>query len=63
MVSILLKPNCPEKFCTFEPFKDIQEQLILEMFVSTLHCKTMYCYQRILPTIFITSETEGNRDQ
>ena len=33
--------------CTFEPFKVIQEKLILEMLVSILHCKTMYCYQRI----------------
>ena len=29
--------------CTFEPIKVIQEELILEMLLSILHCKTMYC--------------------
>ena len=36
-----------EESCTFEPFKVIQEKLILEMLVSILHCNTMHCYQRI----------------
>ena len=31
--------------CTFEQSKDIQEVQ------SILHCKTMYCYQKILPSI------------
>ena len=48
---------------TFEPFKVIQEKLILELLVSILHCKTMYCYQKILPSKFITSETERYWDQ
>ena len=43
-----LKPHCPEKTCTFEPFKVIQEKRILEMLVSILRCKTMYCYQGII---------------
>ena len=30
---------------------------------STLHCKTMYCYQKDLPSTFITSETEENWGQ
>ena len=42
--------------CTFEPFKVIQEMLVLEMLVSILHCKTMYCYSRISPNVFITSK-------
>ena len=59
-----LKPICPEKLLyTFEPFKIIQEKLILEMLASMLHCKTVYCYQRILPRTFITSETERDSDQ
>ena len=29
----------------------------------TLHCKTMYCFQRILSSTFITSEQERNWDQ
>ena len=39
------------------PRKDIQEVQ------SILHCKTMYCYQKMLPSIFITSETEKNCGQ
>ena len=35
--------------CTFEQFKDIQEVL------SILHCKTMYCHQKVLRSFFITS--------
>ena len=58
-VSILFGKNS----CTFEPFKITQEKLILEMLVSILQCKTMYCYQRILPSTCITSETERNCDQ
>ena len=38
--------------CTFEPFKVIQAKLIVEMLVSILHCKAMYCYRRILPSMF-----------
>ena len=50
----------PENYDFFDPFKVIQEKLIFEMLVSILHCKTMYCHQRILPSMFITSETERN---
>ena len=39
---------------SFEQFKHIQEVL------SILHCKTMYCYQKVLPSTFITSETHKN---
>ena len=42
-VSIILT----QKTDFFEPFKVIQEKLIFEMLVSILHCKTMYCHQRI----------------
>ena len=35
-------------------FKDIQEVL------SILQCKTMYCYRKVSPSIFITSVTEKN---
>ena len=51
---------CTENYDFFDPFKVIQEKLIFEMLVSILHCKTMYCHQRILPSMFITSETERN---
>ena len=34
-----LKPNCPENSCTIDPFKVIQERLILEILVSVLHFK------------------------
>ena len=40
--------------CTSGQSKDIQEVQ------SILHCKTMCCYQKVLPSIFITSETEQN---
>ena len=40
--------------CTFEQFRDIQEVL------SIFHCKTMYCYQKDFPSIFITSGTRMN---
>ena len=43
--------------CTFEQSKDIQEVQ------SILHCKTMYCYQKVPPRKFITSETEKNWGQ
>ena len=43
--------------CTFEQFKDIQEVL------SILHCKTMNCYQTVLPRRFITSETNTMRPE
>ena len=36
--------------CTFAQSNDIQEVQ------SILHCKTMYCYQKVSPSIFITSE-------
>ena len=39
--------NFDQKTDFFEPFKVIQEKLIFEMLVSILHCKTMYCHQRI----------------
>ena len=26
---------------------------------SILHCKTMYCYQKVVPSMFITSENDG----
>ena len=42
--------------CTFEQFEDIQEMMLL-----ILHCQTMYCYQKVLPSIFITSETKKLR--
>ena len=48
---------------SFVLFKVIQEKLILEMLVTILHCKTMYGYQRILPSMFVTSETGRNWDQ
>ena len=40
-----LKPDDPGRLCTFEPFKVIQEELILEMLLLILYCKTMYCYR------------------
>ena len=43
--------------CTFEQSKDIQEVQ------SILPCKTVYFNQKILPSIFITSETEKNWGQ
>ena len=43
--------------CTFEQSKDMQEAQ------SILHYKKMYCYQKILPSMFITSETEKNWGQ
>ena len=43
--------------CTFEQSEDIPEAQ------SILHCKTMYCYQKVSPSIFITSETEKNWGQ
>ena len=36
-----LTPNEPERLL----FKVIQEELILEMLLSILYCKTMYCYR------------------
>ena len=42
---------------TLEQHKHIQEVQ------SILHYKTMYCYQKVLPSIFITSETEKNWGQ
>ena len=35
---------------TFEPFKVIQVKFILQLLVSILYCKTMYCYRRISPS-------------
>ena len=52
-----MNPNNPQKFLYLEELKDIQEVQ------SILHCKTMYCYQKILPSIFITSEREKNCGQ
>ena len=46
-----LKPEHPEKSTTCEPFKDIQEKLILEMLVPILYCKTTYCYRKHLPSM------------
>ena len=40
--------------CTVEQSKDIQEVQ------SILHCKTMYCFRQVSPSMFITSETEKN---
>ena len=37
--------------CTFEQSKDIQEVQ------SILHCKKMYCCHKVLPSIFITTES------
>ena len=48
---------------SFEPFKVIQDKLIVEMLVTILHCKKMFCYRRTLPSTFITSDTERNWDQ
>ena len=53
--SILFETKLSRKILYFR-----QENLILEMLVSILHCKTMYCYQRFLPSAFFTSETERN---
>ena len=52
-----LKPDDPDS-CTFEPFKVVQEKPIQEMLPSIQHCKTMYCYQRISPDMFVTPEAE-----
>ena len=38
--------------CTFEQSKDTEEVQ------SILHCKTTYCYQKVLPSVLITSEKE-----
>ena len=46
-----LKPNCPEKLLYLRIMQGHSRKLILEMLVSILHCKTMYCYQKILPCI------------
>ena len=53
-VSILREPELStENSCTFVQVKDIQEVQ------SILHCKTiMYCYQKVSPSIFTTSETD-----
>ena len=57
-VSILVESEKSSiNFCTFEQFKDIQEVQ------SILHRKTMYCFQKVLTSIFITSETEKNWGQ
>ena len=45
----------PNSSCTFEQFKDIQETMLL-----ILHCKTMYCYRKDLPSTSTTSETRMN---
>ena len=49
-----LNPNDPRKFPYVEQSKDIQEVQ------SILHCKAMYCYQKVSPRRFITSETDKN---
>ena len=53
-VSILREPELStENSCTFVQVKDIQEVQ------SILHCKTMmYCYQKVSPRKFTTSETD-----
>ena len=48
---------------TFEPVKVIQEELILEMLLSIVYCKTMYCHWWNSPSMFITSGTDMNWDQ
>ena len=40
--------------CAFEQCKGSQEAQ------SILHCKTLYCYQKVLPSIFITSKMNKN---
>ena len=50
-----VNPNYPQKFLYLgEQSKDIQEVQ------SILHCETMYCNQKVSPSIVITSETEKN---
>ena len=55
-ISILRKSTLfQSNSCTFEQFKDIQEITLL-----ILHCKTMHCYQKDLPSIFSMSGTRMN---
>ena len=61
--------KCGGHSCTFQPKlyrktpvpsshpKDIQEVQ------SILHCKTMYCYQKVLQSMFVTSETDKDLGQ
>ena len=58
--NIVWNQTIQEHSCTFEPFKDTQEEPILEILSLILCRKTMHRCQRILPRMCITSDTKMN---
>ena len=50
-----VNPNSSNQFLYLQQFKDIQETMLL-----ILHCKTMYCYRKDLPSTSTTSGTRVN---